>query len=331
MACFDNVVALKELCPEQETFSGIWLNDVGITKALVNSIITSDYTGIDDFVTSKIRHAIHVVKTQVHSRFGNRINSTSLIHNARLGYTQNNLTDQTGGGWKGIKLTLNNSSAFINMELSSISLQVNTTGTVNILIFDLYQNKLLYTIPVSAVSGEIVTVYPHTVIQSDDRPLNLFVGYNAAAVTSKTTYIRDNQCCGIVSCNTSFMRAVGVTNSTGTFIDEDMTELNHTAGVSLVYSLTCDPYSWMCSYAQVLALPIAYKAAQEIYIHGIQNPMNRSSNNVNLNTDNMKEMEDRFGHLYIDAMDSLLHNMSVPKDSVCFQCKTPAKTAVVLP
>jgi len=330
MACFDNVVALKELCPEQETFSGIYLNDVGISRSFIESVITSDYTGIADFVTSKTNHAINIIKNAIHGRYGAKINSTTLVHDHRLGYTENNLANQTGGDWKGVQLTLANYSNYINLNLSEVSLQVHTNGTVNVLVYDLYQNTLLYTIPVTAVSGQIVTVYPHKIIESNGKPLNLFIGYNATGITSKTTYIRKGQCCGNVTCTNQYLTAKGVTNSTGAFIDEDMTAINHTAGVSVVYSLNCDPYAWMCAYARVLALPIAYKIAAEITLHGIQNNL-RSTNTTNLNTEQLKENHGFYELQFREQLDAVLHNMNVPTDSVCFQCKSPAQTAIVLP
>lgn len=332
MACFDSVVTLKELCTEETPFSGIYLNDVGITKSFIESVITSDYANTEAFVTSKVTHAINVIKNAVHGRYGNKINSSSLIHNHRLGFTQNNLSVQSGGDWKGIQMTLNNFSNFINLELSEISLHVNTNGTVPVHIYDLFQNKLIETIPVTAVSGKIATVYPHKVIQSDGKPLNLFIGYEATGITSNTTYVRENQCCGITSCTTSFMTAKGVTNATGSFTEEDMTAIAHTAGISLVYSLSCSLSAWMCSYAQVFALPIAYKTAAEMYAHAILNAVNsRSSNNTNLNVELMKEAYIRYEDLYKEQIESLLHNMHVPTDNVCFQCKSPARTAIVLP
>lgn len=333
MACFDDVVALKELCTDTDPFSGIYLNDVGVTKYFISQIITSDYDDdIQQFVDSKVNHAIRIVKNAIHSRYGNKINSTSLIVDHRLGYTQDDLIAMTGGDFKGIQVKLSNFSNYINLHLSSLSLQVNTTGTVNIVIYDLFQNKLLYTLPISAVSGEIITIYPHKVIESTGRPLNLFIGYDATGITSVQTYIRDGQCCGITSCTTSFMTAKGVTNATGVFKNENMQSLSHTAGLSFVYSLQCDSYSWMCAYAQALALPIAYKAAAEIYLHGMQNASSeRSSNNVNLNPELLKETHDRYEFQFREQLDSLLQNMNMPSDSVCFQCKTPARTAIVLP
>lgn len=337
MACFDDVVALKELCSETVPFSGIYLNDVGITKKFIESVNTSDYQiqgedAVQNFVTSKTNQAIRVIKNAIFGRYGNRINATSLITDHRLGFTQDNMVTVAGGNHRGIQITLRNTANHVNLNLSSVSLQVNVTGTVNILIYDLLQNKLLYTLPVSAVSGQIVTIYPHTVIESYGRPLNLFIGYNAAGVDSVQTYIRDGQCCGISSCTTSFMSAKGVTNSSGTFTNENMTQINNTAGLSLTYSLVCDPYSWMCDYAMVLALPIAYKTASEIYLHGIQNGLNeRSSNNVNLNMEQMKETQEKYEFMYREQLDSVLHNMNLPSESICFQCKSPARTAVVLP
>jgi len=332
MACFDEVVALRELCPEQETFSGIYLNDVGITRKFVESVITEDYEGIADFVTSKTGHAINIIKNAIHGRYGAKINSTTLVHDHRLGFTQNNMATLAGGDNKGIQVTLSNYSNYINLNLSELSLQVNTNGTVPIVVYDLYQDKLLYTIPITAVSGQIVTIYPHKIIPSDGRPLNLFIGYDATGITSRTTYIRQGQCCGNTSCTNSYMTAKGVTNSTGVFIDENMTSINHTGGLSLTYSLNCDPYSWMCAYARVLALPIAYKTASEMMLHGIQTAINdRSTNNTNLNVDTMKENQAFYELQYREQIDSVLHNMNIPTDSVCFQCKSPSRTAIILP
>lgn len=332
MACFDNIVALKELCTDTEPFSGIYLNDVGITKAFITSILTSDYETIQEFVDSKVNHAIRIMKNAIHAKYGNRVNSSSLISDARLGFTQKNLVSIAGGNFRGIHLTLNNSSNYINFNLSSLSLQINTTGTVNILVYDVYQDKLLYTIPVSAVAGEIVTVNPHKIIASDGNPLNLFIGYDATGISSITTHLRDNQCCGVSSCTTSFLKAQGVTNSAGVFKDENFSSINHTSGLSLVYSLNCDSFAWMCAYAQPLALPIAYKAAAEMYDHASKNALNfRSSNNVNLNMEQIKQIQEKYEFMFREQLDSLLHNMNLPQDSICFQCKTPSRSAVILP
>lgn len=137
MACFDGVVALKELCPEQESFSGTYLDDVGINRYVIESIITLESDGLADFVTSKTNHAINIIKNAIHGRFGNKINSTTLVHDHRLGFTQNNMATLAGGDWKGIQITLANYSNYINLNLSSVSLQVNTNGTVPILVYDL--------------------------------------------------------------------------------------------------------------------------------------------------------------------------------------------------
>lgn len=332
MACFDNVVSLKELCETPDTFSGIYLNDIGVTRQFIEDIITSDSTHITDFLSGKITHALRVVQSAVHAHMGGRINANTLITSHRLGWPLNNTPTSAGGDWKGIQLTLNNYSNFVSLELSQLSLQVNTTGTVPVRVYDLYQNVLLDTINVSAVSGQVVTVYPHKVYQSEGRPLNLFVGYNATGITSVTTTIRQNQCCGIVACTNEYLQAKGVTNTTGHFIDEDCTGIAHTGGVSLVYSLSCDTYSWMCGYARALALPIAYKVASEMYLHGILNAVNsRSSNTVNLNVEQMNQAQAFYEAQYNQLLNNVLHNMVIPSDNACFNCNAPVRSAVIMP
>jgi len=332
MACFDDVVALKELCDEVTPFSGTYLNDIGITRSFIESVITSDYTDIQDFVDSKIRHAGAVIAASVHGRYGSKIQTTSLIHDHRLGYPKDNLPVQTGGNHRGIQITLNNYAQFVNLELSQVSLHTNYNGTIPILVYDLYQNKLLETINVTAVTGQVATVFPHTLIPAQAKPLNLFIGYDSTGINSYTTYIRENQCCGVTSCTTSFMTSKGVTNSTGTFIAEDMVGINHTSGLSIVYSLHCDPLAWMCAYARVFALPMAYKIGSEMYLHGIQNAMNeRSSNNTNLNIELMRETQQFYEMRFREELDSILGSMNLPKDNACIQCKPPARTAIAMP
>lgn len=334
MSCFDQVVSLKELCTTQETFTGVYLNDVGITKAFIEDIITSDYVDVQEFVDSKIAQAIRIIQIDAAARFAGRINATSLINSHRLGWTVDNIPTQAGGDWKGITICLSTQAAFTNLELSQLSLQVLHNGNVPVHVYDLNQNKLLDTINVTAVSGEIITVFPHVEYPSDGRALNLFIGYDATGISSVKTTIVQNQCtsCGYYSCVNEYIRAKGVTNSTGHFVDQNMTTIDHTGGLSLVYSLRCDMQSWLCTFARALAIPIANKVAVEMYQHGIRDALNRrSSNTTNLNVDHMKETLNQYEFEYQKHMTTILGNVQMPTDSPCFTCNAPVRTAVVLP
>lgn len=332
MACFDEVISLKELCETPDTFTGMYLNDVGVTRAFIESVITSDYDGIQEFLELKIDQAARMIQSDASAHFAGRINTTSLITSHRLGWTAKNMPTSAGGDWKGVEIALNNYTNYAAMELSSLSLQVNTNGSVPVRVYDLYQNKLLDTFTITAVSGQVVTIYPHVEYFSEGRPLHLFIGYDATGITSvKTTLLRD-QCCGNSTCTNEYLVAKGVTNSTGHFIAEDMTGIDHTGGISFTYSLRCDMGAWLCSFAQALKLPMAYKVASEMYLHGILDALNqRSSNTTNLNVEHMKETQGFYEAKYKETLNSVLHNIRIPTDSACFTCNAPVRSAVIMP
>lgn len=334
MACFDRVISLIGLCETPETFSGIYLNDIGVTRQFIDDVITDDYRDEKDFLEKKIASSMRIIKSRIHAYHGSLIKSGSLVAQHRVGYTAENTPISTGADHRGIQITLNNYSNYINLELSQLSLHVDVNGTVPILVYDLLQNKLIDSFNVTAVANQIVTVFPHKAYSSELGPLNLFIGYDATGINTVTTSINKNSggCCGgSTTCATQYLTAKGVSNDQPEFIDQNMAALTHTSGISLVYSLSCDPYSWMCGYAQVLAPAIAYKVASEIYRHGIITKKQRSSNSQNLDAETMKEVQLFYEGEYDVQMKSILSAMRIPSDSVCFQCTAPVRHDIILP
>lgn len=331
MACFDNLVALKELCNSVTPVSGIYLNDVGVDLNLVNSVITKEFASPQEFVDSKLNLAITTIKSEIYNKYASHIKTRSVVENARVGYTVSNLVSVTGGGNRGIFLQVYNNANFFELEISQLNLHTNFTGTIPVFIYDLDQNVLLDTVNVTSVAGEISVNYPHLKYTADKKYLNLWIGYDATGINSyKTTAIK-NQCCGKY-CNTnSYVRAKGVT-ATAPFVEENLTQIQDTAGMSIVYSLTCDPYGWMCSIAQLLSLAIAYKAASEIFKTAVlQTPQSRTNNATTVNYELMEKNYNYYERKYVEALESVTKRVNLPCDSICFECSPPARTTVTLP
>jgi len=232
---------------------------------------------------------------------------------------------------RGLKLTLHNGANYLNLELSALSLFLDFTGDVDVFVYDLDQGFLLDTITITCIAGQKTELYPHRVYRSSYQPLNLFVGYDANGIDSYKTLTRSSVCCGSYGRNTQYLKSHGST-VTGDVINQNVSSINDTAGLGVRYSIWCDPYQWMCTYAQMLSLPIAYKAASEIYRRGLMvSPNTRTNNSTTVNADLLKSNFEFHDSKYRESMDRLLKNIHLPTNEACFSCNPVTRHAISLP
>jgi hypothetical protein len=324
--CFDSVVTLREYCTPETPFSGIYLNDIGLSKRQIEDIITGDFDTVRSLVEATIRIAAREVAQDVYGRFSNTVTAKSLIETGTTGFNASTPTIvTTTGDVVGIKIDLDNTANFMNVEVKSVSLYLNHSGAVPVLIRDLDTGTLLDTISITAVAGQVVTVNVNKLYRSGKKPLRLFIGYNAAGINSYKTTTRTSNCCGNYGRNTDYTHIHGWNYT-------DSANLQTTSGVGLTYSLSCDQFAWMCTFSQLLALPIAHKVAAEIYRRGLMvSPATRSNNTTNTNADLMtSNLEWHLGK-YSQQMDSIIKTIHVPTNTVCYSCKPVVQHRISLP
>ena len=92
-----------------------------------------------------------------------------------------------------IEVELCNLNSFVDFYLSELSVHVTSTGNVDVLVYDLFQNKLLDTITVAAIANEVVTVFPNKTYSSDRKNLNLIFVYDSTGVNSIQTSVDTNK------------------------------------------------------------------------------------------------------------------------------------------
>jgi len=330
-ACFDNIVSLREYCSAETPTSQIYLNDIGLGKAEIENIITGDFATVKSLVNATIAMSMKEITTEIYGHFSNKIKTHTAIETGNVGVPTDTYTLVTGGGYRGVKLQLHNSANYLNFQLAAVSLFLDHSGLVNLLVYDLDQNKLLETIPVTAVAGQIVEVYPASLYGSYLQPLTLWIGYDATGIDSYKTLTRSSVCCGNYGRNSEYLKTHGATVS-GDFIHSNLTYINDTAGVGVRYSIFCDAYSWMCTYSRMLALPIAYKTASEIYRRGLMvSPNTRTNNSTTTNSDLLEKNFQWHESKYRESMDRLLKNIHLPNSSACFACNPVTVNKIILP
>jgi len=336
--CFDDLIALRGACSDTVPTSSLWLNDLGIDMNFVGQVITKDYASPADFFNRKRDFAVRMVSNQIHNFLRPKYKANSVLENFRIGQPQDNLKLIAGSGnLKGIEIDLCQSSSYLDVYISEIALQISTTTDVDVLIYDLIQDKLLDTVTIHCIANEITRVYYKKTFKAERRMLNLFIGYDSTGISANTTRLKKGctNCSGgyqsMIQNNYSKIRAAEI-DPNGQIIKSNLDYIQDTGGLSVVHSLGCNHENWLCSISNQMAFPVLYKTAALMIDHGLSASKDQRSNTtVTINREEYMERLARMEHFYAEAMNNLLQNIKPPSDTACFECKDNLKHMIVLP
>lgn len=337
LECFDDIISLRGACETPTSVSGLWMDDAGIDLAELDSIINKSQIDSIDFFEKKRDFAIKQIIALIHTHFSDKYKTNSVIRSGRIGFGKENQESVAASATlKGIEIELCNQTSFVDVFISSISLQVNTNGAVNVLVYDLFDNKLLDTIAITAVSGQTVTVYPNKTYKSLRKELDIIFVYDATNFSSVKTTITQGGCrsCGsggsMVNLNQYLStRSISILAADAK-IESNLTASGDTGGLSLEYSIQCNYDEWLCTINNALALPILFKTAYEIMDFTINNSM-RLNTATTINIDTAKARRDEYDKRYQTSIEALLQNIKLPQDEKCFECRQKSKNVIILP
>lgn len=338
MACFDNYIEVDGTCSDVTPTSGYTLASIGITLPFLDSIVTEEYDNGKELADAKIAFAMKQVFNRVLAHFSSKINPQTVIDGGRLGHTQDNIEIDAGsaGILKGIEVELCNLQSFVEFFLSDLSLHVTTTGNVDVLVYDLLENKLLDTIVVATVANEIVTVYPNKTYSSERRNMHLAIVYNSTGIDAIKTSVdtNKNNCCGpnLFRLNRFISgRAVSIPAADDK-IDSNLDGKSYTGGMSLNFSVNCSYEAWLCRIRNTIALPVLYAAGLEIINHALfVAPNSRSNTSVTGNEKLLEKRADNLNTRFENSLDNILKKIKLPNDRFCFLCNQTTRNVVELP
>lgn len=338
MACFDNFIEIDGTCSDVTPTSGLFLKDIGITADFIEQVITRQYSDVTDFANEKIAMARQVVFNRVINHFSPRLKAHTVLDGQRIGHTENDNKTVSGDGTrKGIEVELCNHDSFIDFYLSELSLHLKDAGAQTVEVWDILENRKLDDIVVTAVAGQTVTVYPNKTYKSDRKRLHLAFIYDSTGLDAVKTEVKQGhrQCCGAgqkVQMD-RWITTRGVSVPAGQdVIKANLDGKSETAGMSLVYSLSCNYEDWMCQVRNIIALPILYQAGITIMEHALMvSPNDRVNTTVTINHDLIQERLDLYNRKFSEAMDNALKHMQPPSDRDCFVCNVQSKNTVILP
>ena len=335
MACFDDIIGIEQVCDETLPTSGFYLNQIGINKTEIEDIVTNDYSSVEDFVAKKAAFAIQLCKTDIYSKVSPMFKTGSILAGNRVGYESatKELIAQTG--YVGVEVTVYNPQSFIDFTISDFSLFTNYTGNIPVLIYDVHQGKLLGTITVPTVAGQISTSYQSITVPAPRKEIHLWIGYDSDALGGISSYktMTHNGCsdCRGFTFNHRYVRATGSAAS-APFTEGTLEPLTHTGGLSFNYSVTCNHEDWLCSHRKILGMPFLYRTGIEVCKHALYSAPNQRTMaitmvNIELMEKKLKEFESEYDRI----MTNIMNSMRPPSDKACFQCNDRIMSRTILP
>lgn len=336
--CLTNIVNIKNRsCGDTTPTSGLYLDMLAINMEWLNSILQAPYTDAEALFTDKLEFSAAAVSHTINSRFADKFRANSILNGARIGYYNDNLQAVAGeaGYLKGLRVEICNTTSFVDFFLSNISIQSDVTANVSVLVYDLIQAKLLDTIVVPCVAGEISTYVANKTYKSNRKQLNIIFVYDTTAVNSYRTYPQRGGCSDCATSTggvliNSYIRASGIKiASASSKILSNTSVINDCAGISVNYSLQCNHTDWLCTHANLLAMPILYFLAAELMTFALDT--NRENTTTIEDIERIKERKVEYESKYFDAMDNVMKKIKLPNDELCFECNLKSEHKFIAP
>ena len=335
MTCFDNIIGIKSACDTSTGSSTFFIEDIGITADYAGQFINSEYSNGIEFIQDKIRLSTDLVRKTIQNHFSESIISKSLIDSQLLGHYQDSLSLQGGTTNRlgGINLTLTNYKSYFNVFVNAISIQISTTQTIPVYVYDLISGALLDTISIDAVANTIVTKTVNKTYRSDKRKLDLIFVYDTTGISSNTTYLKYDGC---ASCS-GYIYSNYYINATPIYLDSSSTKIRtslssgtHTYGLSVNYSIQCSIENWLCELANLCAMPILYKTGMEVMTYATLYA-NRQNSAVNIHAERNQKALEFFTQSYNESLEATIRKINLPKNDICFKCQELIRSEIILP
>jgi len=337
-SCLDNIVGVRG-CGTGE--SDFYVNDLtGINIPDFDKALNPEKTNAAAAFATIISSGIKIVEADVNARLKSKYELKTFIDNDVIGYyygDKETVAAETGY-LTGYEIRIDKLD-YVRFFISGLKLFVPYTGNVPIYIYDLMQDKLLNTVNVSVVSGQIVDVGEIDLSYlSKKQRLHLFIGYQSDFASYKTSYLSpyngvpESQDCPDITCGlyrnhyVYFRSAKILANAQK--IGANVEGNSYGAGISMFYSLQCDFTQVLCNARNLLGLALWYKAG-ELIMKELRRSK-RLTGVVTVYKQDHAELEAEYRADYERAFENVLLNMRLP-ESICFSCSPQIYSRVNLP
>lgn len=328
MKCFENLIWIKNACETITPSSGLYLDDLDISIDELNKILDETDGTPELYIKRKIEFAWMAMCSEINTHFAKYFVQNPLLENQKIGFPVANQSVVNGSNnvLKGIEIEMVNSRNYLDVFISSISVFADKTGTINVDVYDLITGKKIDTIAVDAIAGEISIAVINKTYKSTRKRLNLIFVYDSTGINSTKTLLRDGYCgsCNGNQYSNRYAKFVGVMiGKDDPKMKSKLKTLTETGGISIEYSVQCNTSDWLCTFSNILAMPLLYKLGSEISDKALTS--NRTNKKTLIDADKWQKRKDWFELKYRESLENMVQNIK-PQTNDCFVCKSPIRT-----
>lgn len=333
--CFTNLISISG-CRNPVVPSAGFINEIGITLPELEQYISGEYVTGEALFQAKFKFALRVVFASLQTYLSPKYKAHSIVSSSRAGQFLDNKSVVAGQAnfLKGIYFDLINTTSYVDIFISQVSLHTDFTGDIPIYFYDLVQDRILETLTMTAVAGEISILAVNKTFKSNRKKLSLAIVYDSEGINSYKTVLRtDCSGCSDPYITNSYLRIKGIKlPELLPKIVSNVSPQQDTAGMSVEYSIQCNHSDYLCTMNNMIALPVIYKTAAELMEYALNISVNTKTNTtVTINRDVLKERYEFYERKYKEYMKTLLNNILIPTDEKCFVCYQKSKHEVILP
>jgi hypothetical protein len=334
MNCLNNIIGINKTCTEETPESGMYIQDLpGITIKIADAATSEEEVSGVTLIRRKIEFAQNRIVNDLRSFMKDRFNMFSAIEENTIGYYKQDQSSTAveAGKLKGFRVQLRE-RPYLQLSIHRIGLKLTSTASTSVYIYDLQNNILLDTIPISGASGEIVYVTLNKSYLTNRQNLSLFVCYDSSVSGVYNSTVYDGYGSGCRTCrrggNSLTYLQSGYINSASAKTDSNFNSSSTGNGLTVDYSINCTIEPFVCNLSQLLAWPLLFKTGAELMLE-LKNSR-RLNSIVLLDASTNDAMLNYFQDEYEKSMNDIVKNLRLPED-VCFQCDRKITRQIQIP
>lgn len=330
MNCLDGLIGDDNGCASRT--GRLYLKDIGITEDFIGKILAKEEKNASTFMAARRRLATEYVTNDVLTHYDRFILGRTFIDRDRLGrYPETEvLVNGDASYLQGTLVEVCTPASNTRLLISKLEFYGETTGDVEVTIYDLRDGSVVATETIAAVAGQVATLETDIVVQCFREKKRLFVTTDQSVYYGSTISGSGCSTCtkGVYKNGVLQARSMRILDSEKK-IGANLVPAQDCGGLSVIATVQCDSYGWLCEVKAALALPLLYCYGREIMTMALNNFERYGIQNLR-----RKDVEDRRNELealYAKSMNNLYETMPIPNDGLCFSCDNRTSTGIVLP
>lgn len=324
--CLANLIGIRGLCDDTTPLSELFVNDLsGVSLKSIASLTNEeqeDYKGVWDEIYQR---SLNQLEGDILARMQKFFKTNILLDHETFGfYKSTYATEASSNQRKGIAIDLigsKHTEIFINNVELRLESVTNTVGVIT--IFNYNDGRVLDTITFTAVEG-VNDIAINKRYSSFGQRTRIFISYDgniAAAIQSSSTSYTDVY---------GFAVTKGAKIAVGTSVVKNNISFDgETHGMVINYNVFCSVSNFICSNKDLFKLALWYKVGQNFMDERLIST--RINKYTLLNKERAEFLYDEFKKQYEENLNTVLDNMDLQGDDVCFPCQKSRMSIVNLP